>query len=319
MNYSELLSNYIESSGLSIGEIARRMNDEKGVKIDRSYISMLKNGKTKNPASEEVNQALAEVTGGDPEKLILAAYLEKAPDSVKNFLEGVEDKHVALTELLNSVLKVISEADIDFVKKVVKDQNPDVSDEILEEAISNSTLKFTGLSKFMKFIEESLDRGGLFNINDFLNVYKPVSHEKNPKVIEITPYQPIEMHRLPVLGSIRAGEPIDRIEYNEGYTLVDPDLLRGKEGFALRVKGDSMSGDRILDGDIVIVAKQPEVLPHEIAVVAIDGETATLKRVKIHGDMVMLTPSNPAHEPQLVPAKDVHIIGKVVEVKFWPK
>lgn len=149
-------------------------------------------------------------------------------------------------------------------------------------------------------------------IQEMLELKK--SHDSSIKT-----YDPSIMSRLPVLGTIRAGEPIDRIESNEGYTLVDPDLLRGREGFALRVQGDSMSGDRILEGDIVIVLKQEEVQAHEIAVVAVNGDEATLKRVKLHGNMVMLSPSNPAYEPQLLPAKDIHIIGKVVEVKFWPK
>ena len=127
------------------------------------------------------------------------------------------------------------------------------------------------------------------------------------------------MLRIPVLGAVQAGTPIEMIVDNEGYTLVDPCLLRGSEGFALRVKGDSMVGDRIYDGDIVVVAKQNEVQPHEIAVVAVDGEYATLKRVKHHGETCLLLPSNPSMEPLIVPAKDVHILGKVVEVKFQPK
>jgi repressor LexA len=125
-----------------------------------------------------------------------------------------------------------------------------------------------------------------------------------------------DLYKLPVLGSIRAGQTIDRNE-NEDYTLVDPERIRDREAFALRVQGDSMSGDRIQDGDIVIVVKQEEVQPHEIAVVAISGEAATLKRVKPAGDMCMLIPSNPTMSPELVPCKDVKIIGKVIEVKFF--
>lgn len=62
------------------------MLDEKGVRIDRSYISMLRNNRTKNPASDEINRALAEITGGDPDKLVYAAYIEKAPKELKEKL-----------------------------------------------------------------------------------------------------------------------------------------------------------------------------------------------------------------------------------------
>lgn len=133
------------------------------------------------------------------------------------------------------------------------------------------------------------------------------------------PYEPAKMVRLPILGTIRAGEPIDMIRNIEGYEFVEPELLRGRQGFVLRVKGDSMSGDRILDGDLVVVICQEEAHQTDIAVVAINGQEATLKRVKCQGDMCMLIPSNPAYEPLLVPSNEVHIIGIVEEVKFKPK
>lgn len=90
-SYSELLADYIEESGMLIGEIVKKMSEEKGVQIDRSYISMLKNNKTKNPASDEVNRALAEITGRDPERLIYAAYVEKAPQEFKSYLAMLGD------------------------------------------------------------------------------------------------------------------------------------------------------------------------------------------------------------------------------------
>lgn len=135
---------------------------------------------------------------------------------------------------------------------------------------------------------------------------------------------------LVVLNSIRAGQKLmtlsEHIEHASAspgmaaeITSVKPELLQGKEGFALRVKDDSMSGDRIQAGDVVAVAKQDDVQPNEIAVVAIGGEEATLRRVKREGNMCMLIPSNPSMSPDLVPCKKITIIGKVVEVKFWPK
>lgn len=84
MKYSELLSRYIEESGLSLGEIAIKLAN-RNIKVDRSYISKLKNG-NKSPASDEVTKALAEVTGGDPEALLLAGYIEKAPEEIKSLL-----------------------------------------------------------------------------------------------------------------------------------------------------------------------------------------------------------------------------------------
>lgn len=79
MNYAELIKHHIGNSGMSYQNIADMMK-KKGVKLDRSYISMLKNG-TKNPASDKVNIALAEVLGIDPPTLRIAAVREKiSPD-----------------------------------------------------------------------------------------------------------------------------------------------------------------------------------------------------------------------------------------------
>ncbi|WP_080840081.1 helix-turn-helix domain-containing protein [Cohnella massiliensis] len=130
-----------------------------------------------------------------------------------------------------------------------------------------------------------------------------------------TPYEPSRMLRVPVLGTIRAGQPIDRLESIEGYELVEPELLRGRSGFVLRVQGDSMIGDRIYEGDRVVVVTQQVVNSTDIAVVAVNGCEATLKRVKYQDGMAILSSSNPAMETMVYPAKDVFVLGKVIEVR----
>ena len=85
MIYKDLLKSYVEKSGLSLQEIANRITSEYGIGIDKSYISKLQNGK-KDPASDELNKALATVTGGDVNELLTAAYIQKAPK--KNFEGG---------------------------------------------------------------------------------------------------------------------------------------------------------------------------------------------------------------------------------------
>lgn len=121
--------------------------------------------------------------------------------------------------------------------------------------------------------------------------------------------------KIPLLGQISAGQPIDRIEYIEGYELVESETLRGRQSFSLRVKGDSMIGDGIFNGDTVIVVEQNEVTSSDIAVVAVNGYEATLKRVKCEKEMCMLIPSNSLMQPILVPAKEVKILGKVIQAR----
>ena len=126
--------------------------------------------------------------------------------------------------------------------------------------------------------------------------------------------------RVPIVGRIAAGGPLLAQERLEGELLIDPSV-RGKSGgadaashFALRVRGRSMQGAGILNGDFVIVRQQPTADNGEI-VAALIGEEATVKRFFHEGDHIRLQPENPAMEPLLL-SKDqpVEILGKVVAV-----
>lgn len=126
--------------------------------------------------------------------------------------------------------------------------------------------------------------------------------------------------RIPILGHIAAGEPIFATEHIEDYIDIpnpgdyDPDEL-----FMLKVKGDSMIGSRIHDGDTVLVKIQPEVENGEIAVVNVNGDEATLKKVKrLENGQFLLMPSNDAYEPILVNHEGARIVGKVIQVIFEP-
>ncbi|MGG1639915.1 S24 family peptidase [Paenibacillus sp. NRS-1782] len=316
MNYSELLSQYIEQSGLTIADLAKKMN-ERGVKIERSYISMLKNNKTKNPASEEINIALAEVTGGDKDKLLMAAFLDKAPEKLKNTFNNIESINSYLNHFLMNSNLVLDYKTI--LENIMVSES--ISKEEAEKMCNISPTEFVEMMSFEEkleilkvFVEDSLNQKKSFD------QYIREINEVNPELkTNIIPFDSGSMLRVPVVGKIAAGSPIDRIENIENYTLIDPYILRGKDGFALEVQGDSMTGDRVFSGDLVIVAKQDEVTPNEIAVVAVNDECVTLKRVRREGNMCLLIPSNPTMQPSLVPAETVKIIGKVVEVKFWPK
>lgn len=120
---------------------------------------------------------------------------------------------------------------------------------------------------------------------------------------------------IPILGRIAAGEPILAVEETEHRLDVQADFFGGGDLFALRVKGDSMVGDHIIDGDVVVVRRQEEVSQGEIAAVLLDDEV-TLKRVYRNAGRLELRSSNPA-----VPAITIgsgqaepRLLGKAVGV-----
>lgn len=122
---------------------------------------------------------------------------------------------------------------------------------------------------------------------------------------------PFKTKKVPLLGTIAAGEPIFVDNHVETYFEVDASM---KIDFCLRVKGDSMIDARINDGDIVFIRRQPMVENGEIAVVLIDDE-ATLKRFYKNDGGVILKPENSKYQPKYYSAEDfreIRIIGKAI-------
>ena len=121
---------------------------------------------------------------------------------------------------------------------------------------------------------------------------------------------PIHRRAMPVLGEIAAGVPIYAREEYE--TLICDDTL--KCDFALRVRGDSMIGARIYDGDIVFIRSQEDVDDGDIAAVVLDDE-ATLKRVYHVKKGLQLRSENPKYQPMLFTLDEcssIRILGKAV-------
>ena len=139
-----------------------------------------------------------------------------------------------------------------------------------------------------------------------------VDDKKGLDISSIPGINPLpKMVKKPRLGPIACGEPILAVENIEDYDDVPDDI---KCDFTLICKGDSMINARINDGDIVYIRKQEQVDNGEIAAVLIDNE-ATLKRVYVYSNKVVLQPENPKYEPFVYVGEEmneIRIIGKAV-------
>lgn len=118
---------------------------------------------------------------------------------------------------------------------------------------------------------------------------------------------------VPVLGRIAAGTPILAAEHVDEVLTLPVDLVGNDPVFLLEVKGDSMIGAGIFEGDLVAIRSQPDANDGEIVAALIDGEEATVKRLSRRGGKVELISENPAYEP-MVFSDGVELIGKVVSV-----
>ncbi len=117
---------------------------------------------------------------------------------------------------------------------------------------------------------------------------------------------------LPILGRIAAGVPIEALQNEIGRVAAPPELVGSGEHFALEVKGDSMIGAGILEGDVVILKRTESADSGDIVVALIDAEEATLKRLRRRGNSVALEAANPAYETRIFGPDRVRIQGKLV-------
>ena len=119
---------------------------------------------------------------------------------------------------------------------------------------------------------------------------------------------------VPLVGAVPVGIPIDAIEDVEGIVGIDTTMFPEAEVFALRVKGESMIGAGIRDGDIALVHQTPEAADGDIVVALMDGE-ATLKRFYRKDGRVVLHAENPDFKDLVVqPGVDFSLSGVVVGI-----
>lgn len=116
---------------------------------------------------------------------------------------------------------------------------------------------------------------------------------------------------IPLLGRVAAGRPIEAIEGSDSIE-VPASLLRKRNSYALRVSGDSMMEEGILDGDIILVEERPDPRAGEVVVATVDGEATVKRFYREKNGTVRLQPSNAAYKPILVENGDLKIRGAVV-------
>ena len=133
------------------------------------------------------------------------------------------------------------------------------------------------------------------------------------------PKTKVKAVKIPVLGRVAAGVPIEMIEDVLDYEEITEDMAKHGEYFALKIQGDSMT-PRICNNDVVIVRQQDDADNGDIVIAAINGDDAVCKRLQKYNDGIALISLNPQYDPiylkkDEIDGKPVRIIGKVVELR----
>jgi repressor LexA len=128
----------------------------------------------------------------------------------------------------------------------------------------------------------------------------------------------INIKYLPVIGSVRAGNGGLAFEEYLGKAPAETSQINGGNYFWLKVKGDSMIGDGILENDLVLIREQKDVESGEIAVVILDSGEGKLKRIIKKENLLILQSANPSYPDQFFQGKEqdaIHIVGKMKGLK----
>lgn len=160
-----------------------------------------------------------------------------------------------------------------------------------------SQLNIKSTSTAHKYLTE-LQENGLIEKGDKLNRAIRLPQDRSGRSL-----------RVPLLGTVTAGQPILAVEQIEDYIPYRSDSLAANDLFALHVRGESMIGAGILDGDIIIVRRTPTAQNGEIVVALIEDE-ATVKRFYKENGGYRLQPENDTMDP--IYADEVSILGKVI-------
>ena len=116
-----------------------------------------------------------------------------------------------------------------------------------------------------------------------------------------------------LIARIPAGAPLPVFDETPDNFSLAPEFFGGGDIVAIRVSGDSMSGDAIVDGDIALIRRQQEAGKGDILALR-SGDEITLKRLRLDGERAQLLSSNPAHPLREVPASSLEILGKLVGI-----
>ena len=179
------------------------------------------------------------------------------------------------------------------------------------------TVADRGYPPSVREIGEAVGLSSPSTVHSHLSTLEATGHLRRdptkPRAIEVLDEEPSNVRNVPLVGRIAAGSPILAEEDIEDVIPLPVDLDGEGPVFMLRIKGESMIEAGILDGDYVVIHRQPDALDGDIVAALIDGEEATVKRLQRHNGAVILHSENPAFEP-MVFTEGVELIGKVVAV-----
>lgn len=178
----------------------------------------------------------------------------------------------------------------EILKRLMEERNITVAELARFTDIPDSTIRMIlKRNSQSASIDVALKIANFFDVSPYF-----LNGTPDPEV----PTKSVTLSRVPIYGTIPAGAPALATEYITGYEYID--VEDPENHFFLQIKGDSMTGLRITDGDLVLIKKQDSAEDGQIVAVLVNGEDATLKTYKATDNGIWLIPANPAYTPVFV-------------------
>lgn len=301
--YHVLLKKYIESSGLSLTEIGEKLR-ERGYQTDKSYLSRLKNNRTL-PASEELNKAIAEITGNDPNMLNFAASFERSPEILKEYVEDAYQ----LEKSLDSEIALSLSEDASF---------------LLGKNKVTDFLKCRGI----EYTFEDFDFTYIYNL-PMQDKWELVNLLTSKTVILKHPFigefNPLHFSPIKILLAKDKNIPMFRNIYGEGLYLredylgyiKDDILTKNTTGLiCIELPDNSLLDISVAPGSRAFVHLTTEFDAENIFLVSYQDSPAKFRKIQRYNDLLILKPLNHKMDVEIIESNRANIIGRLIEVKM---
>mgnify|MGYP001623870656 CR=1 FL=1 len=275
------------------------------VEMDRGYLSRNINMKLENPPTPKILKKIADNSKGVTtyeELMEVCGYLDSKTKS--EYYETSLIVYQSLLDILDNYPEI----------ELSEDEGLELADNLVNYAVFG--LKDENLKKELKILLDKYIKNSNKDIKKmFIDLVNKVILKMEEQIKELEKKSKNNYVKIPVVGTVAAGEPILAQENITDYEELPAEEFKDGEYFGLKIKGDSMF-PRILEGDVVIVRQQSDCDNGKIAVVLINGDEATVKQIKKTKSGLMLIPYNKKYDPMFftkeeIETKPVKIIGVV--------
>lgn len=319
-DYPKLLKQYIKNSHMRLDELSEKL-EERGLSASYHYLSKLQNGKVP-PASEALNRAIADITKGDPDRLILSSYIQKAPKEVYDFItHALEQQEKLKTSTLRTdILK--DEKTYKAFRGFLLDRLDEKERDILAKQITTPQGLINYYDKNHKkfFTENPID---FKNVpNTIMNRIRREERDANLKEqfgMEYRDDNPFKSaYNIATVSEIYGDKTVINEDNFLYYSVDEENEIYDVDNLIFTwAKDNAMSNKRILKGDKILIHLQQNFEDGDVVLINENSNIDTLREIKKLGDdTILLIASDNSRLIEL--DDDIRLVGKVIKVIFEP-